>query len=306
MTFTQLRTLVAVVHTGSVRGAAEKLLVSQPAVSATLASLQKEVGVVLVTRAGRGLEITPAGIAFAQQARQILQRLEDAQVAAKETLDPTRGRVRVAAVTTAGEHVIPRFLASFRTRYPDAELSLEVGNRDRVWALLEESQVDLAIGGRPPGGGVLGTLAIRPNVLVLVAAGTGTPRVREVSVDELSRQTLLLREPGSGTRSTAEELYDELGIAPKAALTVGSNGAIRESVQVGLGVTLLSRDAVARELEDGTLEEWRCPTLPRHRAWHLVSRTADDLPATARLFVNHLTDGGTTVEGFTLVGDTGG
>ncbi|MGH9222794.1 MAG: LysR substrate-binding domain-containing protein [Acidimicrobiales bacterium] len=302
MTFTQLRTLVAVVATGSVRAAAEQLVVSQPAVSATLASLQREVGVPLVARAGRGLEVTAAGLAFARQARQILQRIEDAQVAARETLDPKRGRVRLAAVTTAGEHVVPRFLATFRKGYPDAELSLEVGNRDRVWELLMEHEVDLAIGGRPPGGGLFVTLALRPNVLVLVAAGRGSPAVLDVSLDELSRQTLLLREPGSGTRSTAEELYDELGIAPKATLTVGSNGAIRESVQVGLGVTLISRDAVARELEDGALEEWRCPTLPRHRAWHLVSRTTDDLPATAALFVGHLAAGGTSAEGFTLVG----
>ena len=301
MTFTQLRTLVEVVETGSVRGAAQRLLVSQPAVSAALASLQREVGVPLVVRAGRGLEVTPAGVVFARQARQILRVLEDATSAARETLDPTHGRVRVAAVTTAGEHVVPRFLATFRDLYPEAELSLEVGNRDRVWNLLAEREVDLAIGGRPPGGGDFVTLATKPNVLVLVAAGNGEPGVKEMSISQLARQTLLLREPGSGTRSTAEELFDELGVSPKATLTVGSNGAIRESVQVGLGVTLLSKDAVARELESGELQEWRCPTLPRHRAWHLVARTADDLPATAVLFVEHLVSAGPEGEGFTLV-----
>lgn len=298
MTFTQLRVFVEVVTTGSVHGAAERLMVSQPAVSAALASLQREVGVALLARAGRGLEVTPAGVVFAQRARQILRLLEDATAAAHETLDPQRGRVRLAAVTTAGEHVAPRFLASFRARYPDAELSLEVGNRDRVWSLLAEREVDLSIGGRPSGSGFV-TLATRPNLLVLVAAGHGVPAVREVGLDELAHQTLLLREPGSGTRSTAEELYDELGVTPKGTLTVGSNGAIRESVQVGLGVTLISHDAVARELDDGTLEEWRCPTLPRQRAWHLVARTSDDLPATARLLVEHLTSRGT--DGFALV-----
>ena len=288
MTFNQLSVFVAVATTGSVQAAARQLFVSPPAVSAAMAALQAELGVSLVVRSGRGLQLTPAGTVFAQHARDILRRVDDARAAALETLDPERGRVRLAAVTTAGEHVLPRFLASFRDRYPDAGVSLEVGNRDRVWDLLGERLVDLAVGGRPPGGARLVTCATRPNMLVLVAAGDGTPRVRTVAVEELSRQVLLLREPGSGTRSTAEELMEELGIDPPT-LTVGSNGAVRESAQVGLGITLISRDAVARELEDGALEEWRCPTIPRQRAWHLVARADEQLPPTAQLFVDHLT-----------------
>ena len=298
MTLTQLRAFVAVATAGSVRGAAEQLFVSQPAVSAAVAALQREVGATLVVREGRGLQLTPAGRVFARYARQLLGLLEEAVSATTGQGHPERGRVRLAAVTTAGEHVLPRLLASFRARFPLAEVSLEVGNRTRLWDLLDHREVDLAIGGRPPGGGRLMSLATRPNVLVLVASGRGGgPHSREVSVEELGRQTLLLREPGSGTRSTAEELFDELGVSP-ATLTVGSNGAIRESVQVGLGITLISRDAVARELEDGTLEEWRCPTLPRHRAWHLVARSGDELPATAALFVAHVT--GAEADGFRL------
>lgn len=299
MTLTQLRAYVAVVTTGSVRAAAEELVVSQPAVSAAVGALQRELGVTLLSREGRGLQLTPAGRIFARYARQLLGLLEEATAATTGHLDRERGRVRIAAVTTAGEHVLPRLLASFRAKYPAAEVSLEVGNRVHVWDLLDHREVDLAIGGRPPGGGRFSTLATRPNVLVLVAGGRGDgPCSREVTMEELARQTLLLREPGSGTRSTAEELLDELGVSP-ATITVGSNGAIRESVAVGLGITLISRDAVGRELEDGTLEEWRCATLPRHRAWHLVARAADELPATAGLFVEHLTDH--RADGFSLV-----
>lgn len=125
-----------------------------------------------------------------------------------------------------------------------------------------------------------------------------------VSSQLIRDQVVLLREPGSGTRSTAEELLDELGISP-ATLTLGSDGAIRESVLVGLGITLISRDAVARELDEGALEEWRCPgpatgstggdggsIVPRHRAWHLVARAGDELPPKARLFLSHLADPG--------------
>ncbi len=299
MTLTQVRAFVAVASAGSVRGAAEQLFVSQPAVSAAVAALQREVGATLVAREGRGLQLTPAGRVFARYARQLLGLLEEAVSATTGQEHPERGRVRLAAVTTAGEHVLPRLLASFRARFPHAEVSLEVGNRTRVWDLLDHREVDLGIGGRPPGGGKLVTLATRPNVLVLVASGRGGgPHSREVTVQELSRQTLLLREPGSGTRSTAEELFDELGVSPPT-LTVGSNGAIRESVQVDLGITLISRDAVARELEDGTLEEWRCPTLPRHRAWHLVARSGDELPPSAALFVEHVS--GVAADGFRLI-----
>ena len=299
MTFNQLRTFVEVAATGSVNMAAQALMVSPPAVSAAVGSIERELGIQLVQRAGRGLVVTPAGEVFARYARQVLSLLETGKSATAEALDPERGQVRLAAVTTAGEHVVPKFLASFRARHAEAGLFLEVGNRNRVWDALEQHEADLAVGGRPPGGGRFVTLATRPNVLVLVAAGTGTPTVRDIGVETLARSVFLLREEGSGTRSTAEELFDELGIAPRS-LTLGSNGAIRESVQVGLGITLISRDAVARELDEGALEEWRCRDLPRQRAWHLVARTDEHLPATAELFLTHLVSAGR--DGFSLVG----
>jgi DNA-binding transcriptional LysR family regulator len=300
MTFNQLRTFVEVATSGSVIEAARSLMVSAPAVSAAVGAIEKELGVPLVERAGRGLVVTPAGVVFARYARQVLALLETAKSATAEALDPERGEVCLAAVTTAGEHVVPRFLASFRARYPEAGITLEVGNRDRVWDALEHHEADLAVGGRPPGGGRFVTLATRPNVLVLVAAGTGKPSVREVDVETLAESVVLVREEGSGTRGTAEELLDELGVDPRT-LTLGSNGAIRESVQVGLGITLISRDAVVRELDEGTLEEWRCPGIPRQRAWHVVARAHENLPATAGLFLAHLVAAG--AGGFTLVRD---
>ena len=310
ITVTQLRTFVEVAEAGSVRVAAERLIVSQPAVSAVLAALHREVGVPLVAREGRGLRITPAGVVFARYARRILGLLDEARVAATGQLHPDKGRVRLAAVTTAGEHVLPAFLASFRARYPSAEVRLEVGNRSRVWGLLEHREVDMAIGGRPPAGGRFVTLATKPNVLVGVTAGADSgarrPRTKAVPVEELARQVWLLREPGSGTRTTTEELLERLGISPPV-LTLGSNGAIRESVRVGLGITVISRDAVRRELDDGTLREWRCPGLPLEREWHVVGVAGEELPATARLFLARLAapDRGSARRRFVLAGQPG-
>ena len=297
MTLSQLRAFVAVASAGSVRRAAATLVVSQPAVSAAIAALQQDLGVPLVAREGRGLVLTPAGRVFAGYARQVLGLVEEARVATAGQLNPERGRVRLAAVTTAGEHVLPAFLADFRGRYPEAEVVLEVGNRARVWELLGFREVDLAIGGRPPGNGRFTTLATRANPLVIVAPTApgrgdqvaGPLPTQEVSVEELAAQVWLLREPGSGTRSTAEELFEDLGIAP-ATLTLGSNGAIRESVRAGLGVTVISRDAVARELSRGALVEWRCAAVSLERRWHAVGRAGEELTPTAALFLSGLVE----------------
>ncbi|MGQ0521427.1 MAG: LysR family transcriptional regulator [Actinomycetota bacterium] len=305
MTLGQLRTFLAVVETGSVRAAAARLVVSQPAVSSALATLAAEVGVALVARDGRGLRLTPAGTAFAGYARQALGMLDQAVNAAAGHDHAERGRLRLAAVTTAGERIVPRLLASFRRRYPEAGVVLEVGNRRRVWDLLTNRQVDLAIGGRAPAGQPLETLATRPNLLVVVAAiAPGDEPVRHVGIHELARATWLLREPGSGTRGTTEELLSDLELDPQV-LTLGSNGAILESVQVGLGITLISRDAVANELDGGRLQEWRHGRLPLRREWHVVGRAGEELDPTAMLLLRHLgsdRDGG---EPFTLAAAAG-
>jgi DNA-binding transcriptional LysR family regulator len=103
----------------------------------------------------------------------------------------------------------------------------------------------------------------------------------------LARATWLLREPGSGTRETTETVLAELGIAPPA-VTIGSNGAIRECVRVGLGISLLSRDAVARELADGTLTEIATPVTPMARDWHIVGGRNRELPSGAQRFLRYV------------------
>ena len=291
MTLGQLRTFLALATSGSVRVAAERLFVTQPAVSAALASLQQEIGVALVEREGRGLRLTPAGEAFADYARRALGLLDEGMAAAVTAAEPERGRLRLAAVITAGERLAPSLLAGFVARYPGVDVSLEVGNRRRVWDLLAHHEADLAIGGRPPATAV--TLATRRHELVVVAArppGSSPASrrriTRKVSLAELARATWLLREPGSGTRASAEELLGQLDIEPRV-LTLGSNGAVVESVRIGLGVTLVSRDAVDEYLQSGDLEEWRYGPLPYERAWHLVGAVNQPISGVPQRFVDH-------------------
>ncbi len=288
MTLGQLRAFLAVVDTGSVRAAAERLVVTQPAVSMALSALQRSVGVPLTTRDGRGLRLTPAGETFATYARDAVGLLAAGVDAATGATAPETGRLRLAAVTTAAENVMPAFLASFRRRYPAAEIDLEVGNRSRVWDLLAHHEVDVVVGGRAPVAHPFVVQAQRENSLVLVAA-PDRPAITRVA--DLAAATWLLREPGSGTRGAVTDLLEQLGIEPPT-LTLGSNGAIRGSVEVGLGISVLSRDAVAGQLDRGTLVEWQVRPFPVQRPWHAVTRADRPVPATAALFLAHLLESG--------------
>jgi LysR family transcriptional regulator, low CO2-responsive transcriptional regulator len=295
-----------VAETGSVRGAAEQLVVTQAAVSASLAAMQRSLGLQLIRPDGRGLRLTSAGEEYAAYAHRVLGLLDEARLAAAAAADPERGELRIAAVTTAAEQILPGLLGGYRRRYPHTGVLLEAGNRDRVRTLLEHHRVDLALAGRPEPGWDAAVHAIRPHELVVVstpelaaesaAAGSGTSGGTGASgaagmLRWLSRQAWLLREPGSGTRLSTEALLAELDITPPT-LTVGSNGAIRESAAVGLGVTLVSRDAVAQELASGRLAEVRVPGTPLHRDWYLIAHPGRlPLPA-ARLVAHVLTDGG--------------
>ena len=287
MTLNQLRTFLAVADTGSVRAAAQQLVVTQAAVSASLAALQKSLGVPLLQPDGRGLRLTGAGQAYAGYVRRILGLLDEAGLAATAAADPEHGELRIAAVTTAAEQIVPGLLGGFRSRHPRMGVRLEAGNRERVRALLDRHQVDLVLGGRPEPGWDVRVLAVRPHQLVVVAspalAASATPG--PALLPWLARQAWLLREPGSGTRAATDALLAELDITPPA-LMVGSNGAIRGSASVGLGVTLVSRDAVAAELADGRLSELPVPGTPLHRDWYLVAHP--DLPPAGQMLLEHV------------------
>ena len=288
MTLNQLRTFLAVADTGSVRAAAGQLVVTQAAVSASLAALQKSLGVPLLAPDGRGLRLTGAGQAYAGYVRRILGLLDEAGLAATAAADPDRGELRMAAVTTAAEQIVPGLLGGFRSRWPRTGVRLESGNRERVRALLDRHQVDLVLGGRPEPGWDVQVLAVRPHQLVVVAAAAlaaGAPPGPAL-LPWLARQAWLLREPGSGTRAATDALLTELDITPPT-LMVGSNGAIRGSASVGLGVTLVSRDAVAAELADGRLSELPVPGTPLHRDWYLAAR-AEPLPPPASRLIDHV------------------
>ena len=286
LSLNQVRTFLEVAATGSVRIAAERLVISQPAVSSALAALQKTVGSAIVKRDGRGVRLTPAGERLAVYGRRIFALLDEAVAETRAAANPRSRRLSLAAVPTAAEQLLPELLSGFQAQREPVDLELEVANKDQVWERLAHWEADLVLAGRPPQHAQFVSLAIRSNAVVIVGPSNCT-----YSTAELARATWLLREPGSGTRETTEFVLTELGITPPA-VTIGSNGAIRECVRVGLGISLLSRDAVARELADGTLAEIPTAITPLVRDWHLVGGSDRDLPSGAQRFLEYVLDNG--------------
>jgi LysR family transcriptional regulator, low CO2-responsive transcriptional regulator len=273
----RLRAFVAVADTGSVRAAAERLYVTESAISAAISALAGDIGVGLYQRDGRGIRLTAAGKIYAGYARTILGLHEEAAEAARDQVGPDEGLVRIAAVTTAGEQLLPGLLASFRTAHPRVRLRLEVAPRDRVWPMLAHHEADLVVAGRPPDGLRARTRATYPNTLVVV----GEPGA--------DRATWLLREEGSGTRATCLALLAALEIQP-VTLTLGSHGAVVAGAVAGLGVTMVSREAVAAALDAGQLVELPVDGTPLERPWHAV--TQQESTASTELLVRELFNAG--------------
>jgi DNA-binding transcriptional LysR family regulator len=273
-TWGRLRTFITVYETGSVRAAAEALHVTPPAVSAAIAALESALGTTLFGKSGRGIVPTDSGETFAAYVRKLLGLLAEAAGAVH---DADRGRVRIGAVATAGEYVLPRLIASFAEEHPSVELSLSVLPRDELFTLAADHAVDVVLAGRPPRVSGLVTRARRANRLLLV----GRPGLRE---DPLMT-TWLLTGLGSGTRDTALSLLTRLQASPPL-LTLGTSGAAVAAARQGLGVTLVHEEAVREQLDVGELASYAVPGTPLDRPWHLC--TTSEPTAATRLFLRHV------------------
>lgn len=285
VTLTQLSAFLAVARRGSVTAAAEELVVTQPSVSAAVSALERELGVQLTERAGRTLTPTAAGRAYMPYAADVIGLLERGRRAACEAAAPHGATLRVSSVTTAGEHLAPLLLQAFRERHPELGVSLDVGNRAAVFARLADHAVDVAITGRVPDDlGLHGDPFADNEIVLVTAASDPLARRRWVAIEELARRPWLVREPGSGTRVMVEEYLAGNGLEPEL-LTLGSNGAIRQSARVGLGVALISRIAVKLELDHGLLGLIRVRGgLPR-RSWYVVRSDVGPVPEAVAQFI---------------------
>ena len=234
--------------------AAEALNTTQPAVSLAVKELESHYGVALFERMNRRVYLTPAGEALLATAQDVLRGFQEAE----ETLGQGRPlALRVGANVSFGEAGLAQVLGRFRQEHPQVRLRALVANSDKIQSLLAENQLDVGI---VDGLGVSERLRAQPlyqEDLVLAAATGRFPA--PATVEELAALPLLLREPGSGLRSSVDRVFSQQGLAPQPLLESTSTAALAQAAKAGLGVAILPEALAQREsgLQVGTVPEVR-------------------------------------------------
>ena len=289
ITLHQLRVFKTVVDLQGFTRAADAPSLSQSAVTHQVQAFARSIGHPLFQPGRRSLELTPVGSALYERAARILALVRETSEALNDIAGLRSGSVRIAGDTTVGIYVLPDALAAFNALHPEIELSLEVVNRKRVRELLLSGDADLGVAGRLWEDTLLEAEPFMGNELMCFSAPDHALVRREpLEPGDLMDGPLLLREPGSGTRESAEEILRAYGIEPRPAMQMASNGALKRAVAKGLGVTVLSSYAVRLELELGILHQLQVRGFPVTRLWHVIWARERILSSATQAFRLHL------------------
>jgi DNA-binding transcriptional LysR family regulator len=291
VTLRQLRTFKAVADLNSFSLAAQAMRLSQPSVSYQVKELEQALGLPLLDRLGKRVQLTEAGTVLYTYARRTLDVLDEAALALEEMRGIKRGNLRVGASTTVGIYVLPAALGAFKKLHPGLVISLEIGTRARVQEQVLRNELDLAVVGPALKDPELAILPFLSDELVVVApAGHKLAAKRGLSLKDLQDQPFVMREPASGSRWSLEKAARKAGAKLTVAMELGSNGAIKHAVESGLGLAVISRYACALERASGRLVELDVRGFPIRRDWNVVHLRKRRLPASVLAFIDFLKD----------------
>lgn len=287
-TLRQLQVFEAVARQLSFSRAAAELHLTQPAVSMQVKLLEEQAGLPLFERLGKKIFLTEAGAELHQHSRIIAQQLRDADEALAARKGLSRGRLVITMVSTA-KYLVPPLLARFLKQHPGVTVKLSASNREVVLKQLADNEVDFAIMGTPPQrlDAVAEAFARHPHV-VIAAPGHPLAKKRRIPLARLAEETFLIREPGSGTRGLLERLFAEHRLPLNVSMEMASNETIKQAVQAGMGVSLLSLHTMELELKTRRLAILDVQGTPIVRNWHVVRLAAKRLSPAAQAFRNFL------------------
>jgi len=282
----QLAVFESAARFGSFTRAAEALHLAQPTVSSQLKKLSDTLGMPLFEQIGKKVHLTAAGAALLEGCGEVFGALDRIETALCGLRGLQGGRLRLA-VSTTGKYFAPRLLAAFVGRHPAIEVSLQIHNRQVLIDRLARNEDDLYIFANPPTEHEVVCQPILPNPMVLFAhAEHPLARRKGIPFAALAAEPFLMREPGSGTRLVAYELFDRHGIEPRVRMEMSTNEAIKQAILAGLGVSILSRYTLGLDSEQSALAVLDVEGLPIERQWQFVYPVGKQVAPAARAFMD--------------------
>ncbi|GGJ03856.1 LysR family transcriptional regulator [Alicyclobacillus cellulosilyticus] len=264
---TRLLVFVTVADKGGFSRTAEELHLTQPAVSQHIQGLEAELGAKLIDRTNKYVRLTKAGEIVYHHAKQILKHYGQMTRLLEDLTQTVKGPLCIGASFTIGEYVLPHVISGFRRAYPEVAPTILIENTQHVAEQIAEHQLDVGVveGGVDP----KLRLEVRPfladTLVVIVGRQHRWANRTEVEPEELADETWIVRERGSGTRDVADRLFQQAGFVPRTLMEFGSTQVIKESVEAGLGVAVVSEWAIRKERALDTLRALRVRGVPLQR-----------------------------------------
>ncbi|MEI8170404.1 MAG: LysR family transcriptional regulator [Rhodoferax sp.] len=291
-TLKQLQTFMEVARQRSVSKAAERLFVTQPAVSMQIRQLEDAFGVPLIEPAGRNIRLTNAGEAFLTHAIAAMGQLKDLEALMAEHVGLKKGRIDLAVVTTS-KYFIPMLLVRFNKQFQGIDIQLKIDNRENILGQLARNEADLVVMGRAPADLDCEATPFATNPLAIVAAPDHElVRRKKLPFTVLGDHRFVVREAGSGTRAAMERLFAEHQTPLKVVMEMPSNETIKQAVMAGMGMSFLSLRTVRHELASGHLALVDIEGLPQMGNWYITHLSHKKLSPAAKAFKAFLIEQG--------------
>lgn len=284
LTFRQIEVFNAVARLQNYTRAAEALHMSQPAVSMQVKQLEESVGLPLFEQVGKKVHLTDAGRYMREYGRHFADLLEEADEVFEAIKGVERGTLSISVATTAS-HFATRLLAEFTKRHAGITISLDITNREALRRQLENNEPDLVIMGQPPEGVEVEAEAFMDNPLVMIAP-SDYPLAEEKQIElvHFEDERFVVREAGSGTRSAIERFFTGHEVSFHTGIEMTSNEAIKQAVEAGLGLGIVSIHTLELELQTERLRVLDVKGFPIQRHWYIMQRTGKRLSPAAQEF----------------------
>ncbi|MBW1739814.1 MAG: LysR family transcriptional regulator [Deltaproteobacteria bacterium] len=288
----RLHIFCKVIELKSFSRAAKAVYLSQPTISSHIKELESYLECKLVDRLGREVVPTKAGSLLYHYATRIIALKQEAENALADFQGKIKGRLTIGGSTIPGGYILPPLLGKFKKDYPEVMVTLIQGDTERIIKDTLEGNVELGIvGAKARGVQLIQQKIIDDEMFLIVPPAHNWAARRHIVMKELITEPFIMRELGSGTRKSIEQVLDKAGHALSALNVVaemGSTEAIRQGIKAGVGVSILSECAVAEELAAGSLKKVTIKGLSFKRAFYLTVHRDRTQSPLCRAFIKFL------------------